>query len=311
MASKTVSKAEEYKESLVRVEAAIARVSARAGPPAEKEAKVMELTKLKEDLTLALRNLEATPEVLPLAQIYVGTQLTRQDVGSLSNAYYESDQQWYPALLEEIDELDSSVVVLFYGFNERIRVPFTFVQLIPPPDPGTILEGTHIEALYTRDGKWHPALVEGVNGDLVCVKYQKWPTKENVKIQYVRVPANSQRTLTDRATFEIPDKLKILPNDPEDVRKLKKKRIKSMKKAWRQQQHEKASEAYQSSWKAFKQTTEASGLTKLHKKSLFTSPDSVDGKVGVMGSGHGVTHFGDKVKWKDAFAKQKDEPESP
>lgn len=300
------SKAQEFAESLARVDAAIAKVQARSCPPAEKEAKMTELTKLKEDLELALRNITAPSEALPSGQVYVGTKLTSTSIGLLCNAYYEADQQWYPALIEEVEELDSSAVVLYYGFNERVRVPYTFVQLVPPPDPKGIVEGATIEALYTRDGKWHPAVVEGVNGDLVQVKYQKWPTKENLKMQYVRLAADPRRTLTDRAVFEVPDKLKILPNDPEEVRKLKRKRTKAMKKAWRQQQHEKASEVYQSSWKNFSKSTEASGLTKLHKTSLFRSPDTVEGKVGVTGSGQGITHFQDKVKWKEAFAKTMD-----
>lgn len=302
------SKAEEYRESLKRVEIAIGKLQEREMPVGEKEGKMREMEKLREDLTLALGRLVECPTTA--AQIYVGTQLTQQDVGALANVYFETDQQWYPALLEEIDTLDKSAVACFYGFNERVRVPFTFIQLVPVP-VFPLQEGTEIEALYTRDGKWHPATIEGVNGDLVCVKYRKWPTKENIRLPYIRLSADSHRTLTDRAVFEVPDKLKVLPNDPSDVREMKKKRVKAMKKSWRQQQHEKASAAYQSSWKTFKQTTEASSLTKLHKSSLFRSPDTVEGKVGVTGSGQGVTHFQDKVKWTQAFPKQLEEPESP
>jgi len=301
-------KADEYRESLKRVEVAIGKLQGREMPAGEKEGKVRELERLREDLSRALGSLEVSPGTAP--QIYVGTQLTQQDSGALANVYFEADQQWYPAVLEDIDLLDNSAVACFYGFNERIRVPFTFVQLIPAPT-FPLQEGIEVEALYTRDGKWHPAVIEGINGDLVCVKYRKWPTKENLRLTYIRVSADSSRTLTDRAVFEVPEKFRILPNDPSDVRQMKKKKAKAMKKAWRQQQHEKASAAYQSSWKSFRQATEASSLTKLHKSSLFRSPDTVEGKVGVTGSGQGITHFHDKVKWTEAFPKQPEEPESP
>lgn len=299
------TKAEEYRDSLKRVEIALRKLQEREMPAAEKEGKVREMVKLREELTLALGKLEEGEGVQP--QIYVGTPLTLQDTNALAHVYYESDQHWYPALLEEIDILDNTAIAYFYGFNERIRVPFSFVQVIPPPEV-EIKEGMEVEALYTRDGKWHPAVVEGVNGDLVCVKYRKWPTKENLRVNFIRFSSDSTRNSTSKPVFEVPEKLKVLPNDPSEVRQMKKKRIKAMKKSWRQQQHDKASAAYQSSWKNFTQSNEASSLSKLHKSSLFRSPETVEGKVGVAGSGQGVTHFQDRVKWKDVFAKKIEDP---
>lgn len=34
----------------------------------------------------------------------------------------------------------------------------------------------------------------------------------------------------------------------------------------------------------------------LNKKSIFASPDSVDGKIGVTGSGRGMTQYADTAK---------------
>jgi hypothetical protein len=46
------------------------------------------------------------------------------------------------------------------------------------------------------------------------------------------------------------------------------------------------------------QSKKPKGLKALRKESIFASPDSVDGKVGVVGSGGGMTSFGGRQKWK-------------
>jgi len=93
--------------------------------------------------------------------------------------------------------------------------------------------------------------------------------------------------LIKKGDLVIPPSLKILPTDSEAVRKQKKKRIKALKSQYRANKMDEERNKRKRSWQDFQKH----GRTKRHRAgpSIFQSPDSVQGKVGVTGSGKGMT----------------------
>eukprot|EP01116_Phalansterium_solitarium_P016760 TRINITY_DN3967_c0_g1_i1.p1 TRINITY_DN3967_c0_g1~~TRINITY_DN3967_c0_g1_i1.p1 ORF type:complete len:177 (+),score=67.96 TRINITY_DN3967_c0_g1_i1:454-984(+) len=106
---------------------------------------------------------------------------------------------------------------------------------------------------------------------------------------------NKQAAAADDADKElvIPKSLKILPTDSEEVRAVKKRKIHAIKSQHRLKQSESERNARQSGWQQFQASaakkTKVGFFTGRQKDSIFRSPDSVAGRVGVTGSGNTVT----------------------
>jgi len=102
--------------------------------------------------------------------------------------------------------------------------------------------------------------------------------------------------------LEIPDHLKIVPTDTEAVKKRKQKRIKSIKSKNRFTKMAIAQRSKMNSWQNFqtknKKRKAKGSLQNMRKISIFRSPDTIDGKVGVTGSGKGMTDFHDRKKYR-------------
>jgi len=98
----------------------------------------------------------------------------------------------------------------------------------------------------------------------------------------------------ERKLIPIPKNLRILPTDTEAVRLAKKKRIKTIKSLNRKQQLNEEKEAQKDNWKKFTSKLSSgkkTGLSTVKRDSIFRSPDTVTGKVGVTGSGKPLTEI--------------------
>jgi survival of motor neuron-related-splicing factor 30 len=103
--------------------------------------------------------------------------------------------------------------------------------------------------------------------------------------------------------FQI-DYLKILPSDTEEQKLRKKKKLKALKQQVKGKESEIISNNKQASWQTFVKKSSSkrvkgsvSGKV-LGRDSMFASPDEVDGKVGVTGSGKGTTDFEQRKRYK-------------
>ncbi|CAN6848441.1 unnamed protein product [Brassica oleracea] len=106
-----------------------------------------------------------------------------------------------------------------------------------------------------------------------------------------------QAASSDYQSKTLPAKLKIDPNDPEDVVSQKddwlfRKKIHAFKSKARQEQLEVA----QNTWQQFQTTKKVGFYTGRKKESIFKSPEDPFGKVGVIGSGKGLTDFQKREK---------------
>uniref|UniRef100_A0A7N0RFS3 Tudor domain-containing protein n=1 Tax=Kalanchoe fedtschenkoi TaxID=63787 RepID=A0A7N0RFS3_KALFE len=179
--------------------------------------------------------------------------------------------------------------------------------------------GTKVQAVWSDDGEWYNATVEALTPNGYYVYYDEWGNREEVDPDNVRpiqegvvnplleaekeAEATKQalkRKIAESAVIDfqsksLPEKLRIDPNDPEDVKAAKRKKIHAFKSKLRKEQLEVTQNKRQNAWQQFQTTkgkTKKVGFFSGRKReSIFKSPDDPQGKVGVTGSGKGLTDF--------------------
>ncbi|BBG96251.1 nucleic acid-binding protein [Prunus dulcis] len=175
--------------------------------------------------------------------------------------------------------------------------------------------GTKVQAVWSEDGEWYDATIESLTPNGYFVTYEGWGNREEVDPANVRpiqegavnalleaervAEATKQaikRKIAQAASIDfqsrsLPAKLRIEPDDPEDVSRLHKMRM---------EQLEVTQNKRQNAWQQFQTTkgkTKKIGFFSGRKReSIFKSPDDPFGKVGVTGSGKGLTDFQKREK---------------
>ncbi|KAI3448381.1 hypothetical protein Pfo_005046 [Paulownia fortunei] len=184
--------------------------------------------------------------------------------------------------------------------------------------------GTKVQAVWSEDGEWYDATIEALtpNGYYVC--YDGWGNKEEVDPDNVRPIQEgtadplleaekiavatkealkrkiAQAAAKDFESWTVPQKLQIDPNDPEDVKAAKRKKIHAFKSKMRMEAKEVTQNKRQNAWQQF-QTSKGRAkkvgfFSGRKRESIFKSPDDPFGKVGVTGSGKGLTEFQKREK---------------
>ncbi|XP_055816418.1 uncharacterized protein LOC129885949 [Solanum dulcamara] len=184
--------------------------------------------------------------------------------------------------------------------------------------------GTKVQAVYSEDGEWYDATIHAHTPNGYYVYYDEWGNKEEVDHANIRplqeasvnplVEAEkiaeatkqalkrkiAQAAASDMQTRSLPAKLLIDPNDPEDVKAAKKKKIHAFKSKVRIEQLEVAQNKRQNAWQQFQstkgQTKKVGFFSGRKRESIFKSPEDPHGKVGVTGSGKGLTDFQKREK---------------
>ncbi|CAK9146398.1 unnamed protein product [Ilex paraguariensis] len=184
--------------------------------------------------------------------------------------------------------------------------------------------GTKVQAVWSEDGEWYDATIEALTPNGYYVRYDEWGNKEEVDPANIRpVEEGTVNTLLEAereaeatkqalkrkiaqaaaADFQsrsLPAKLRIDPDDPEDVKAAKRKKIHAFKSKVRMEQLEVTQNKRQNAWQQF-QTTKGQAkkigfFSGRKRESIFKSPDDPFGKVGVTGSGKGLTDFQKREK---------------
>ncbi|KAI4298902.1 hypothetical protein L6164_032415 [Bauhinia variegata] len=179
--------------------------------------------------------------------------------------------------------------------------------------------GSRVLAVWSEDGEWYKATIEATtpNGYYVC--YDEWGNKEEVDPANVKPVEEStanallevervaeatkqaiKRKIAQAATIDfqsrsLPAKLRIEPDDPDDVKAAKRKKIHAFKSKVRVEQLEVVQNKRQNAWQQFQSTKgkakKIGFFSGRKRESIFKSPDDPHGKVGVTGSGKGLTEF--------------------
>ncbi|CAN6475380.1 unnamed protein product [Victoria cruziana] len=184
--------------------------------------------------------------------------------------------------------------------------------------------GSKVQAVWSDDGEWYDATIEAVTANGYYVSYDGWGNKEEVDPDNIRprqegnidalVEAEREAEATKQAikrkiaqaagtdvfSRTLPAKLRIEPDDPEDVKAAKRKKIHAFKSKVRLEQLEVTQNKRQNAWQQFQmtkgQTKKIGFFSGRKRESIFKSPDDPKGKVGVTGSGKGLTEFQKREK---------------
>jgi len=170
-----------------------------------------------------------------------------------------------------------------------------------------IYSGMACEAKWSGDNNWYKATVVNFNEFGIVVKFTgSYGNEEVVDPDDIR--ARNETTMSDtmldrknkaqetasassldqKGDLIIPRSLVILPTDSEEERKKKKKRIKSIKSKNRLKKTDETRNKRKNAWQSFQKE---GSLKRKKASSIFQTPENPNGKVGVTGSGQGMTEF--------------------
>lgn len=157
--------------------------------------------------------------------------------------------------------------------------------------------GDECLAKYSGDGGWYPARITSIGGAVenrvYSIVFKGYNTTELVKGNEIKpLPANYANT-----TAPSVNKRKLTKVEEEEKERKKKKNEKKLevKAAKAKEQTQK-----QASWQKFAKKSEKKGvhIAGVSGTSIFKTPDNPLGKVGVTGSGKGMTEVAGKIKHK-------------
>mmetsp|Transcript_20334 Transcript_20334/g.24369 ORF Transcript_20334/g.24369 Transcript_20334/m.24369 type:complete len:266 (-) Transcript_20334:344-1141(-) len=188
--------------------------------------------------------------------------------------------------------------------------PAAAVQESASAVPAGYSVGMKVSAMFSGDKQWYKGTVTALAATHATILFDDYGNSEeveyaNVKIivtdeeKYVGVSA-PKRVKVEEGVLpkEIPKSLTINEDDDDDTKEKKRKKIKQFKQRLRQQEQHMEHNSKQSSWQAFQKgkgmKRKAGFMTSGKKESIFKSSDS--GKVGVVGSGRGMTDFATRAR---------------
>jgi len=175
-------------------------------------------------------------------------------------------------------------------------------ESIQPPPPKHQMEykvGHVCRAKWSQDQQWYDAVIKSVDpmNGTYTVLFTGYGNTDIVRPEHISPITSSLKSEQDLTPIAIPESLKINKEDALDVKVAKKKKIHSIKSKNRFIQMDAMTNSKKNEWKNFMDKVgRGKRGVPLKKESMFKSPDTVDGKVGVVGSGKGMTTFADTRK---------------
>mmetsp|Transcript_25508 Transcript_25508/g.37646 ORF Transcript_25508/g.37646 Transcript_25508/m.37646 type:complete len:307 (+) Transcript_25508:127-1047(+) len=268
-----------------------------------------------EDLLTLKRDIEdaiQTTESLVEAQRGSNAPVTAVDLVVGDRIEVISGDRPYPGVITAINSDDGTCNLKYYEYGTEVTLPFNSLRKISNTGPFSsdkVAPGLKCQCKYAVDQKWYDAVVDSVTPDGYKITFTQFNTQSEVCLEYLRpLPLSvlSKRTAvavekmhSGMSSVVIPENLKIKPTDTEEIRAKKKKKIKAIKGKARIQNLEAEQSAVQNSWKAFvSKSTKKKSKGVVKKSSMFASPEAVDGRVGVTGSGQGMTDVPQRKKYK-------------
>lgn len=180
-------------------------------------------------------------------------------------------------------------------------------QLAKPKDAQTQWKvGDACEAVWSVDGQYYKAVIDSMSDDGTCtVTFSEYSQVEIVQLSSLRAVGGGKASGKKRPTGDsepLKTEKELTKAEREEIIEAKKRRRE--KKKDRMEQIEKAVEGEKSKWTNFTSKrgvkSSSSAWTDKPKKSIFASPDSADGKVGVGTcgiAGKGMTDYANREKW--------------
>jgi len=154
--------------------------------------------------------------------------------------------------------------------------------------------GNECLAKYSGDGSWYPARITSLGGSsdnrVYSIVFKGYNTTELVKASEIKpLPTNTYGNPYGSAALSATSNKRKLTKAEEEEREKKKK--KNEKKVEAKAAKAKEQMAKQQTWQKFAKKAEKKGVTiaGVTGTSIFKTPDNPLGRVGVTGSGKGMT----------------------
>ncbi|KAF1317883.1 hypothetical protein FI667_g14397, partial [Globisporangium splendens] len=203
------------------------------------------------------------------------------DVGFQCEAKYYVDSQFYTCSVTEVTPYGFRV--LFDGYGNSEEVPYEYLR----PLTAVAASATASAAVGASS-----SVFSSSTGVASSSSSSSSPKKAPAKpfVAPIEKP------------IKIPENLQILPTDSEAEKERKRKRLRAIKSLNRHKTIDNERNMKQNAWKSFqhnaikKKAKGTSGVLSKRGTSIFASPETVDGRVGVVGSGQGMTAFQDARK---------------
>jgi len=317
-AEELLTKLDTYREQLAQVEEAL-----------EQQPDEPSLVKLKNDLTEVIVLTEdlvkyqaAAPEeaVPPGAGTPIQTTQPQRPasksvhtalIGRTCEAFYE--QKWYNAEIKSVRRDDRGIercTCNFIGIQNQREYKVTDVKMLRPPHPAQCQPGTRCQAIFPEDGLWYDCVIMEQTEKGYKISFTEYGTKAEVRFDQIRLSSSGKvevkkRTIKEVATpagYKIPESLVIQKTDTEEVIETKKRKIQAIKKQQRTDKIEEDHSRKQTSWQKFSNAkastrSKCGFLSGKPKESIFKVPETLEGKVGVTGSGKEMTRYSEPRKF--------------
>jgi len=256
-------KLNEYKTNLSQVEAILEREKS-----SNPNSKLDEIYKLQKDLKQAIIYQDDVIKfkLQTCNTNFSNIKLTKELNGRICQAFYDPDQKWYTAVINEINEETQMAEITFLGYKEKDSIPAKYIKLFEMNDPEDLEIGMFCDAIFYGDGLWYPAIIEAMSEHGIHVKYKKSNETEVVSLDSIRITPEqkiqndkrkeylkNKKEPENETEFKVPDNLKISPADSETQRLTKKKKLKALKNSHKQKLLEKISKDKQDEWLSFSQ----------------------------------------------------------
>jgi len=167
--------------------------------------------------------------------------------------------------------------------------------------------GEKCMALWTENGQYYEATIEEISekdGNCIVTFLQYGSTDTNQLSQLRPVEASSEDSGRPQKRSADHDDTDVLPSKKEQQEAEREwKRKKAQKKATRLKTLEEAREVEKNKWQNFNSKAFSKNKKGHVKRSIFASPDNVQGRVGVGTCGIGgkpMTEYQHQEKWKKA-----------
>jgi hypothetical protein len=319
-AEELLTKLDTYREQLAQVEEAL-----------ETQPDEPSLSKLKNDLQEVIALTEdlvkyqaAAPEEREQVPEPVQQQVPQQRqssshksvhtalIGRTCECFYEN--KWYNAEIVSVRRDERGIErcsVEFIGYQNQREYKINDIRMLKPPHPATCQPGIKCQAVFSEDGLWYECIITEQTEKGYKVTFTEGG-KEEVKFDQVRVGSKipekkrTIREVTTPAGYKIPESLQVTSADSEDLQEAKKRKIHAIKSSQRTDKVEKDALKKQAGWQKFFHTkasirSKTGFLSGKPKQSIFAVPDEIEGKVGVTGSGKGMTEFQERQKFSYQF----------
>eukprot|EP00656_Telonema_subtile_P016853 TRINITY_DN18933_c0_g1_i1.p1 TRINITY_DN18933_c0_g1~~TRINITY_DN18933_c0_g1_i1.p1 ORF type:complete len:318 (+),score=89.42 TRINITY_DN18933_c0_g1_i1:147-1100(+) len=285
-----------FKEQLQQVESALA-----LDPDNE------QMVKLRIDL---LQVIELTTELLA-STAQQGEPMPDEpeqghEVGDIVSAWYQASESWEAAEIDAVTS-EGNYAITYIGYpSDSAEVTPTQVTRFKPV---AFDIGDKIMAVWEKDGTWYQAVVKAQEPTGYKVMFEKYGLMSVVPPTHVKAKREKVGGKRQRGIREVPDNLKVLLTDSEEVKNQKRKKVKAIKTANRNFEKDEEQNARQNTWRSF-QSKPKKKITGFFINrtgdSMFKSPTTVDGKVGVVMQNETdrITHYDDTQR---IWAKKDDE----